>query len=115
MLVEQEDKLILTPRDAATLGFQAYSDDRNQGGVSNLVLNLKESFVLIPTLAVKLGDTSCFPRETEQHELLNVDDALFYRSKRRGGSEDVNNKHGDSVTALYNTGFKSWGFKSIHP
>jgi hypothetical protein len=37
-------RLILTPRDAVTLKFTAYSDDRSRGVVSNLTLNLKGTF-----------------------------------------------------------------------
>jgi hypothetical protein len=44
-----ENKLNLTPRDAEAMGFEPYLNDESQGIVNNLILNLTEQLVLIPT------------------------------------------------------------------
>ena len=38
---DTDGRLIMTPRDAVTLNFKAYSDDRTRGVVSNLTLTKK--------------------------------------------------------------------------
>jgi hypothetical protein len=86
---DTDGRLILSHRDAVTLNFKPYSDDRTRGVVANLTLNLKDDFVLIPAVAVKLGAVSTFPKSTNQHDLVRKGDALFYQSKNDGKPEDM--------------------------
>jgi hypothetical protein len=45
--------------------------------------------VLIPVVEVKLGEVSTFPRNTNQHDLVNKGKALFYQSKSDGQLDDM--------------------------
>jgi hypothetical protein len=86
---DTDGRLVLSRRDAMVLNFKHYSDDRTRGTVSNLTLNMTDSFILIPSIEVKLGESSVFPRHTSQHELIKKGKDLYYRSKTDGRPDEV--------------------------